>query len=279
MYNLCLLRADLADYDLAAWRIGCFGGAPMPEATIAALAEKLQSLVLMNAYGSTETCSPTTLMPSGETAGHPDSVGKSVLCGEIRIMDEHGAEAAAGAAGELWVAGPMVVPGYWRDPEKTRAAFASGYWKSGDIGSIDKDGFVRIHDRIKDMIIRGGYNIYSAELENTLSHHPDIIESAAVAHPDEVLGEKIHVFARTRSRRTTADDLRQFCAERLADYKIPDFITFLDHPLPRNANGTILKGALRGRPVPDPQDPAHGPWHRLRPGPLPSDAPGKQGRD
>ena len=112
---------------------------------------------------------------------------------------------------------------------------------------MDSEGFIRLHDRIKDVINRGGYNVYSAELENTLNFHPDIIECAAVAQPDEILGEKIHVFARTRSCDSTAEQLRQFCSDRLADYKVPDFVTFLDQPLPRNANGKILKEALRAR--------------------------------
>ena len=245
MYNLCLLRSDLNDHDLTAWRIGGYGGAPMPEATIRALAEKLPGLVLMNAYGSTETCSPSTLMPPGETAAHPDSVGKAVPCAEIKIVDRQGIEVPNGEAGEIWIKGPMVVPGYWNDPEKTAAGFSDGYWRSGDVGSMGRDGFVRLRDRIKDVINRGGYNVYSAELENTLSFHPDIIECAAVGQPDEIVGEKIHVFARTRSQGTTADHLRQFCAERLAEYKVPDFVTFLDEALPRNANGKILKQALR----------------------------------
>lgn len=245
MYNLCLLRADFDDDDLSAWRIGGYGGAPMPETTIAALAEKLPNLVLINAYGATETCSPTTLMPPGGTTAQPDSIGHCVPCGDLKIMSEQGTEAAIGDAGEIWIKGPMVVPGYWNDAEKTAAAFEQGYWKSGDIGSIDEAGFVRIHDRIKDMIVRGGYNVYSAEIENVLSHHPDILECAAIAHPDDVLGEKIQIFVRRKSKKTTADDLRRFCAERLADYKTPDFVTFLDEPLPRNANGKVLKDKLR----------------------------------
>ena len=119
MYNLCLLRSDLNGVDLSAWRIGGFGGAPMPEATIAALAEKLPGLVLMNAYGSTETCSPSTIMPPGETAAHPDSVGKAVPCAEIKIVNRQGVEVPRGEAGEIWIKGPMIVPGYWNDPEKT----------------------------------------------------------------------------------------------------------------------------------------------------------------
>ncbi len=245
MYNLCLLRADFDDYDLSAWRIGGYGGAPMPEATIAALAEKLPGLVLMNAYGSTEVCSPATLMPMGGTAARPDSVGITVPCGVIRIMDPDGQDVPRGEDGEIWIAGPNVVPGYWDDPERTATSFEDGHWKSGDIGSMDTDGYVRIGDRIKDMVIRGGYNIYSAELENTLNHHPGVAEVAAVGRPDTVLGEKTHIFVLASSDDVTADDLRAFCAERLADYKVPDFVTFLDGPLPRNANGKVLKNTLR----------------------------------
>lgn len=244
MYNLCLLRSNLGDHNLGAWRIGGYGGAPMPESTIAALAEVLPGLVLMNAYGSTETCSPSTIMPPGETAAHPDSVGKAVPCADIKIVDQDGKEVPSGEAGEIWIKGPMVVPGYWNEPEKTEAGFHEGYWRSGDVGSMDNEGFVRLHDRIKDMINRGGYNVYSAELENTLSFHPDVIECAAVAQPDTVLGEKIHVFARTRLP-TTPEQLRQFCRDQLADYKVPDFVTILNEPLPRNANGKVLKDVLR----------------------------------
>ena len=247
MYNLCLLRADFEQHDLSPWRIGCYGGAPMPEATIAVLAEKMPNLILMNAYGSTETCSPSTLMPPGGTSIHSNSVGIAVPLADIKIVNKVGDEVERGETGEIWIKGPMVIPGYWNDPAKTQEGFSDGYWKSGDIGSIDGAGFVYLHDRIKDVIIRGGYNVYSAELENTLSHHPRVIECAAIGHPDPVLGEKIHLFLRAGSKDLVADDICQFCAERLADYKVPDFVTFLDEPLPRNANGKIMKNVLRDR--------------------------------
>ena len=245
MYNLCLLRADFSDFDLGAWRIGGYGGAPMPEATIAALTEQLPDLILMNAYGSTEVTSPATLMPMGGTALRPDSVGRTVPCGDIQIVDENGQEVPRGQPGEIWIGGPMTVPGYWNDEARTAESFADGFWKSGDVGSMDEGGYVRLHDRKKDMIIRGGYNIYSAELENALSYHPGVAECAAVAPPDPVLGEKVHMFVRAVSEDVTAEDLRSFCAERLADYKVPDFVTFLNDPLPRNANGKVLKNTLR----------------------------------
>lgn len=245
MYNLCLLQPDFDSYDLSAFRCGGYGGAPMPQATIATLAEKLPQLTLINAYGSTETTLPTTCMPPGFGASHSDTVGQVVPCGDVRVMDNQGCEVRRGESGELWIGGPMVVPGYWNNPSATQTAFVAGYWRSGDIGTMDEEGFVRIHDRMKDMINRGGYKIYSAEVENVMSHHPQVLESAVVPIPDSVLGEKTHAFVVQREGSLSADDLRRFCAGHLSDYKVPDFFTLRNEPLPRNANGKILKRELR----------------------------------
>jgi len=247
MYNLCLLRADFSQHDLSAWRIGSFGGAPMPEDTIVRLAELLPDLNLMNAYGATETTSPTTCLPIGDIATHPDSVGQVVPCGEVRIVDDEGADVARGESGELWIAGPMVVPGYWDNPEATQREFTDGYWKSGDIGSLDAEGYVRVFDRKKDMIIRGGYNIYSAEIENVLAHHEEVIECAVIGRPDPVLGEKIHVFVVSENEGLDVKSITEYCAARVSDYKVPDFVTLSGEPLPRNANGKVIKRELRER--------------------------------
>lgn len=245
IYNLCLRDPEFDRRDLSAWRIGGFGGAPMPEGTIRALAEKLPRLVLVNAYGATETTSPTTIMPPGLQAAHLDSVGRVVPCGELRVMDPAGREVAPGEPGEIWIGGPMVVPGYWANPEATAREFCGGYWKSGDLGSIDASGFVRVFDRLKDLVNRGGYKVYSAEVESVLSLHPAVVEAALVAVPDPVLGEKTHAHVVTRDPECTPDLLRAHCARHLADYKVPDFITLRTEPLPRNANGKLLKRALR----------------------------------
>ncbi|MDG1353736.1 MAG: class I adenylate-forming enzyme family protein [Sulfitobacter sp.] len=250
MYNLFLLRCTVADYDLQNWRIGGYGGAPMPQSTIAELGEKLPNLTLMNAYGSTEVTSPATILPRGFGSIRADSVGIAVPCGDIRIVDPQGVDVPDGTHGELWIKGPMVVPGYWQNPEKTASEFADGYWKSGDIGSRDAAGFICLHDRRKDMIIRGGYNIYSAELENTLTTHPAVIECAAIGRPDPVLGEKLHVFVYTDDPALDAAMVRAFVASHLADYKTPDFVTLTDTPLPRNANGKIVKTTLRALAAP-----------------------------
>jgi len=248
IYNLCLREPDFARFDLSAWRVGGFGGAPMPEGTLLALAERLPGLTLMNAYGATETTSPTTIMPMGRQAANLDSVGAVVPCGDVRVMDDAGREVPPGASGELWIAGPMVVPGYWENPEATAREFAGGYWKSGDLGAIDAQGFVRVFDRKKDMINRAGYKVYSAEVESVLSLHPGVVESALVAVPDPVLGEKTHAFVVTRDSVCTPEALRAHCAAHLADYKVPDFVTLRTDPLPRNANGKVLKRALRDAP-------------------------------
>jgi len=245
MYNLCLLEPDFARVDLSAWRTGGFGGAPMPPATIARLAEALPGLTLLNIYGSTETTSPCTLLPPGHIARHPDSVGLPLPCADVLIVDEAGRELPRGQSGELWIGGPMTVPGYWDNPEADATGFAAGYWRSGDIGSMDADGYVRVFDRKKDMINRGGFKVYCIEVENVLSHHPGVIECAVVGVPDAVLGERVRAFVVPREPHPAAEELRSFCAERLSDYKVPEVVTFLDTPLPRNANGKVVKTVLR----------------------------------
>jgi acyl-CoA synthetase (AMP-forming)/AMP-acid ligase II len=245
MYNLCLLDPEFDRFDLSAWRIGAYGGAPMPEATIAQLADKLPQLILVNAYGATETTSPTTIMPLGDTPDHPDSVGQCVPTGRIRIVGEDGRDMAAGEQGEIWVAGPHVVPGYWDNAEANASAFENGFWKSGDIGSVDAEGYVRVFDRKKDMINRAGFKIYSAEVENVMAHHPDIVEIAIVGKPDPVLGERVHAFVVRKGDTLDEAALKAWAAERLSDYKVPDSVSWVDGALPRNANGKVIKPELR----------------------------------
>ncbi len=247
MYNLCLLLPDLQEHDLGAWRIGAYGGASMPTATIEGIAARLPGLTLMNAYGATETCSPATIMPPGLTDGHRDSVGLAVPCGEICVVDEAGNEVPRGEVGEIWIAGPMVVPGYWRNAQATASEFRGGYWRSGDIGSMDAEGYVRILDRKKDVINRGGYKIFCATAENALMEHPQVVEAALVGVPCAVLGERVHAFVCVNelNDRTQAAALQAFCAERLSDYAVPETWTIGTEPLPRNLNGKIMKRELR----------------------------------
>ena len=245
MYNLCLLQTDFDQHDLSCWRVGAYGGAPMPVATIDKLAAQVPSLILMNCYGATETTSPATLMPAGETAGHNDTVGRNLPCADIIVVDDDGREVPFGQLGEIWIKGPMVVKDYWGNPAATRANFTGGFWHSGDIGAIDAQGFVKVVDRKKDMINRGGYKIYTIEVENVLHAHPGVLECAVVAKPCPVLGERVHAFVALREPGVLAEDLKAHCATRLSDYKVPESFTLSETALPRNANGKLVKRALR----------------------------------
>lgn len=244
MYNLCLLQPELSQRDLSRWRIGHFGGAAMPEVTISRLAEALPGLALYNGFGATETTSAVTLTERGDAARQPDTVGTVVPCVDIRVLDAEGREVAPGESGELWIRSPGNAIGYWANPEATRASFVAGYWRSGDIGSVDADGFVRVFDRIKDMINRSGFKVYCVELENVIQRHPGVIEVAAVAAPCPVLGERVHVFVHATEPVDT-EAVRALCRRTLADYKTPDFITVSATPLPRNLNGKLVKAPLR----------------------------------
>ena len=245
MYNLCLLQADFDSHDLSAWRIGGFGGAPMPIATIEKLASKIPGLRLINAYGSTETTSPSTIMPPELTAAHIDSVGLPCPGAQIIVVDAEGRELPRGDIGEIWIHGGSVIKGYWNNPAATAENFTAGFWHSGDLGSIDAGNFVRVFDRQKDMINRGGLKIYSAEVESVLAGHDAVVESAIIAKPCPVLGERVHAVIVTRNSDVGSEALRAWCAERLSDYKVPETMELISEPLPRNANGKVMKRQLR----------------------------------
>ena len=245
MYNLCLLRADFGALDLSSWRVGAYGGAPMPVASIERMAQALPDLALMNCYGSTESTSPATLMPQGQSDAHSDTVGRCLACAEIAVFDDDGREVATGSLGEIWIKGPMVVKDYWNNPEATALNFTGGYWHSGDLGSIDADGYVKVVDRKKDMINRGGFKIYTIEVENALYAHAGVLECAVVARPCPVLGERVHAFVTAREPGLQAAALKAHCATLLSDYKVPEAFSISLQPLPHNANGKLVKRALR----------------------------------
>jgi len=243
MYNLCLLQPEFDSFDLSSWRIGGFGGAPMPIATIEKLAAKIPGLQLANCYGATETTSPSTMMPEF-VVSHIDSVGLPCPGATIIAVDAEGRELPHGEIGEIWIRGASVIKGYWNNPKATAENFTGGFWHSGDLGSVDADNFVRVFDRQKDMINRGGLKIYSAEVESVLAAHPAVVESAIIAKTCPVLGERVHavVVIREAIERTA---LQAWCAERLSDYKVPETLDLMTEPLPRNANGKVMKRQLR----------------------------------
>ncbi|WP_311269570.1 AMP-binding protein [Sphingobium sp. WCS2017Hpa-17] len=245
MYKLCLMEPSISESSLSSWRVGAFGGAPMPEATIDALAQVLPDLSLVNIYGATETSAPAVMMPSHEIRERASQVGRPLPFCDIRIMDEEGREVPAGEPGEVWIAGPMVVPGYWNRPDADEQGFAGGFWKSGDLGAMDADGYLSLTDRKKDMINRGGFKIYSIEVENALMRHPAVVEAAVVPRSCPVLGERVVAFVVARDS-VEAEELRALCAAWLSDYKVPDNIGIVEGSLPRNANGKLLKTEMRG---------------------------------
>jgi long-chain acyl-CoA synthetase len=245
MFNLCLLAPNFQQADLSAWRVSGYGGAIMPEATLERIAQKLPRLRLINAYGSTETTSPAVFMPPEEAVARKEYVGLTVPCGHIVVMDK-GVEVPYGTPGEIYIGGAMVVPGYWNNPEATEREFKAGYWKSGDLGIMDDKGYLRVIDRIKDVINRGGYKIFASEVENVLLDHPAIVEAAVVAKPCPVLGERVHAFVVLRHP-VEDGELTEYCAGLLSDYKVPEAFHRVEVTLPRNANGKVLKRELRHR--------------------------------
>jgi long-chain acyl-CoA synthetase len=223
-----------------------YGGAPTPPDGVMAMREWLPTATLQNAYGMTETCSPTTLSPPGEELRHISSVGWPVPIADVRTVEVGtGRECEADEVGELWVSGPMVVPGYWANPEATAAAMGDGWLRTGDLARIDADGYVTVMDRLKDMINRGGEKIYCVEVEDVLCAHPAVLEAAVVGVADAVYGEAVKACVVPRAGATVdPEDVRRWVGARLAKFKVPREIAVLD-ALPRNPNGKVIKSALR----------------------------------
>jgi steroid-24-oyl-CoA synthetase len=226
------------------------GGAPVPPDLITRIESDFNRKVSpANGYGLTETTS-AVIANVGETYfEHPDSVGKPVPGTDVRIVDPGGGlDARAGDIGELWVRGPNVVRGYWNRPAETSEAFTDGWFHTGDLGYIDADGYVYVVDRLKDVVIRGGENVYCAEVENVLFQHPAVFDAAVIGLPDPVLGEEVAAVIQPRpGTGADADDIRAFAAARLAAFKVPARVVLRDEPLPRNAVGKVLKRELRGQ--------------------------------
>ena len=245
MYNLCLLQADFDRHDLTPGGSEASAARRCRSPPSSNWRPRFPGLKLINAYGSTETTSPSTIMPPELTAAHIDSVGLPCPGAHIIVVDADGRELPRGEIGEIWIHGGSVISGYWNNPKATAESFTGGYWHSGDLGSIDAENFVRVFDRQKDMINRGGLKIYSAEVESVLAGHPGVVESAVIAKPCPVLGERVHAVIVTRNSDVTGEALRAWCAERLSDYKVPETMALTDEPLPRNANGKVMKKQLR----------------------------------
>jgi fatty-acyl-CoA synthase len=245
VYQQISLHPSFPELDLSKIRNWGCGGAPMPDHLIEAYLER--GARVCNGMGMTET-GPTVFIMDGDMVEKKiGSVGKPQVLASVRLVDGQGDDVAQGEEGELWFGGPNITPGYWGNPEATESAFAGGQWlQSGDIGRCDEDGYYYIAGRIKDMFISGGENVYPAEVENVLAAHPDILEAAVVAMPDEKWGEVgcAYVMAQPGHDVPADTDIISYCREQLAPYKVPRrFIVVPDFP--RTAAGKVQKHLLR----------------------------------
>lgn len=210
-----------------------------------------------NGYGLTETSGAAIANFGADYVARPDSVGRPIspVMG-VRIMDPadpDGDPLPAGEVGEIWLSGPTVVRGYFEDPVATAAAFVDGWFRTGDLGRLDDDGFLYVVDRLKDVVIRGGENVYAAEVEAAIFEHPDVTEAAVFGVPHERLGEEVAAAVRVRPGSTaTAEALREHVAARLAAFKVPAHVHLTGDELPKNATGKVLKRELRDRHTPAP---------------------------
>jgi long-chain acyl-CoA synthetase len=232
--------------DLSSVKSIGYGGAPAPPELVARIQQTFPDALPANGYGLTETSSVTTMNAGADYKRKPDSVGTAVpVCG-LRVVDDKGKDVPAGEIGELWIKGPNVVKGYWNNPAATAESFTEGWLHSGDLARIDDEGFVYIVDRAKDMLIRGGENIYCVEVENALYTHAAVMDAAVVGLPHRVLGEEVGAVVQISPGSTVSEDeLKQHVAGQLAAFKVPVRVELRNEPLPRNANGKIMKRQLK----------------------------------
>lgn len=224
------------------------GGAPVSPDLVDAIDSKVENAAPGVGYGLTETCGVITLNSAEFFTSKPATVGPPMPTCEVRCVDEDGNDVAPGETGELWVKGANVVRGYLNKPEATAEAITDGWFHTGDIVRIDEDGFISIVDRAKDMVLRGGENVYSSEVEAAIYTYDGVAEVAVFAVPDERLGEEVGAAIHPRAgAEIDPDAIRAHVIERIAKHKAPRHIWIIDDPLPRNANGKFLKRELRDR--------------------------------
>ena len=236
---------DRQKYDLSSLEAIAYGGAPAAPELVRKIYEVFGALP-GNGWGMTETMATVTSHSSEDYLNRPDSCGPPVAVADVKIMSEDGeSELPVGEVGELWARGPMIVKGYWHRPEATAETFVDGWVRTGDLARLDEEGWCYIVDRAKDMIIRGGENIYSSEVENVLYDHPAVTDAALIGIPHQTLGEEpaavVHL---APGKSASEEELREWVAARLAKFKVPVRVAFVEDTLPRNANGKILKKDL-----------------------------------
>lgn len=250
MVNALLAHPTLERRDLSGLELVIDGGEKMPLPLIERLLRAFPRAWFADAYGLTETVSGDTFLDKRKTVEKIGSVGKPCLHLEVAIWDDDNRPVPAGSLGEIVLRGPKVFKGYWKDAEATAAAFRGGWFHTGDIGYLDDEGFLYIADRKKDLIISGGENIASPEVERVLYEHPAVLEASVIGRADARWGEVPVAFVVLRPGATAAaEELQDFCRARLARFKVPRAVAFID-ALPRNPSGKVLKRVLRERSEP-----------------------------
>ena len=235
-----------AKYDLSSLESVAYGGAPSAPELVRRIKQAFTKSLPGNGWGMTETSATCTTHQAEDYEHRPDSCGPAVPVCDLKVADGNGNILPPGEVGELWARGPNIVKGYWNKPEATAQTFVDGWVRTGDIARVDEEGFCFIVDRVKDMLIRGGENIYCIEVENVLYEHPAVMDAALVAIPHHTLGEEPGAVVQLKpGAHASEDELRVFVAERLAAFKVPVRVVFWPEPLPRNVNGKILKTELK----------------------------------
>jgi long-chain acyl-CoA synthetase len=245
MYSIILNLPDIKKVELPTLRLFCYGAAPMPYELVKKLKETFPNVSVQNCYGQTENAPAASSLKDHFALDKIGSVGEVLPQTEIQVVDEFGDPLPAGQVGEIVVRGPQVMKGYLRNEEATRQTIKNGWMYSGDLGKFDEDGLLYIVDRKKDMIIRGGENVYPVEVEEVLYQIPQLLEAAVVGVPHEVYGEvpKAYVVLKV-GQSISEEDIKAHCATQLAKYKVPVEVEYLAE-LPRNASGKVLKHTLR----------------------------------
>ncbi|MEM7407677.1 MAG: long-chain-fatty-acid--CoA ligase [Pseudomonadota bacterium] len=252
MVNMLVNSPNVGEFDLSTLRSIVYGASPMPEAVIVKAMDVMPDCGFTHAYGQTE-CAPlvTATGPEfhvleGPHAGRFKSAGRAVAGVELKIADEDGKEVPRGEIGEVCSRGPHVMQGYWQRPDLTAEAVKDGWMHSGDAGYMDEEGFIYIVDRVKDMIISGGENIYSAEVENALYQHEAVVECAVIGIPNDKWGEAVHAVVRLHEGQEASEEaLIAHCRELIAGFKCPRSVSFRGEPMPLSGAGKILKTDLR----------------------------------